>query len=69
MFWLQENLILMKEMGNCPEFHRNEVTSYKIHTLDNSNFDKRCSDAHFLMFLFYQYRLYCFSIFLSTIFF
>ena len=21
MFWLQENLILMKEMGNCPEFH------------------------------------------------
>ena len=21
MFWLQKNLILMKEMGNCPEFH------------------------------------------------
>ena len=21
IFWLQENLILMKEMGNCPEFH------------------------------------------------
>ena len=34
MFRLQENLILMKEMGNCPEFHRKEVTSYKIYTLE-----------------------------------
>ena len=31
MFWLQENVILMKEMGNSAQsFIRKEVTSYKI---------------------------------------
>ena len=35
MFWLQENLILMKKVGNWSELSciRKEVTSYKIHTL------------------------------------
>ena len=33
MFWLQENLILMKEMGNCPEFH-----SWRSNFLQNLHF-------------------------------
>ena len=32
LYWLQENLILMKKVFNCPELHFSEVTSYKIHT-------------------------------------